>query len=83
MSVRIEKKLIAYESVSCKGIEGGLFFKPEVLEYLHAHPFPRNDIYSFEDMVIDLCDTDGLLTFHADMPENVIEYIRGLMQELI
>lgn len=84
MSIRLEKKLIAYESVSMTPIDPscGFYKETKVKEYLKEHPMPHNEVYSEDDLIYDLCKSSGMLCFPNDLKEETIDYIETLMNEL-
>ena len=55
MGIRIEKKIVVYESVSGVTIEPEYVFtdEDEVKEYLKKHTFPGTEHYTEEDLLAD------------------------------
>ncbi len=80
--IKIEKKLIVWESVTCKGIEPyylGIDVE-DVDSYAEKFPFPYSQVYSLEDLKNDL-QTDSLWTLPIEMeaePE-VLNWIENFL----
>ena len=55
MSIRTEKKIVVYESVSGVSIEPDTVFTDmdEVKEYMKKNPFPGTEHYTEEDLITD------------------------------
>lgn len=82
--IRISKQYIAKHSSSCKGVEPEYMnWNPEkIKEYLKDHPMPHDPNYSEDDMIYDLTESGGTLTFLEDLKPETIEFIEGLMNWL-
>lgn len=84
MGIRIEKKLVVYESVTLNAIEPQYVFpdREEVKEYLKENPFPEIDGYDKDHLLWDT-QSDGFWT----LPENVTgeqkEYIINMIDHFM
>jgi len=81
MGIRIYKNYVAMHSMTCLGVEPEYMnWKPEdIEEYLKDHPMPEDKNYSKEDMINDLTDTTGTLTFSEDLKQETIDFLEELM----
>jgi hypothetical protein len=84
MGIRIHKTYLAYHSITCNAVEPEYMgWQPEdIEEYLKDHPMPQDENYSKEDMITDLTDTTGALTFTDDLKPETLEFIADLMNWL-
>lgn len=81
---RIEKKLVAWESVSCEAVNPAhLGLKDgKVREYAEEHPFPQDPKYSFEDLLGDL-HSEGMWTFSEGIKRETLEWIALMLNALV
>lgn len=82
--IQVHKCYLAMHSSTCNGVE------PEYMNwrgrdiklYLKSHPMPDDPTYSKEDMINDLTNTGGVLTFPIDIKPETIEFLELLMNWL-
>ena len=84
MGIRIAKYLMAFHSFTCTGVEPEYMnWKPEdIEEYLKEHPMSDDPNYSKDDMINDLTDSSGTLTFPEDLKQETIDFLEELMNWL-
>lgn len=79
MGIRIEQKLVVFESVSMAAIVPDEVFtnKEEVKRYLEEHPFPETEFYDANDLVGDT-QSGGMWTLMAEVTEEQQNYIEDM-----
>ena len=84
MSIQIRKWYVPIQSITGNVIEPEYmdWKKDDIEEYLKEHPMPEDKNYSKEDLMSDLTDSSGSLTFSSDLKEETIEYLSDLMNWL-
>lgn len=84
MSIKIEKYYVPIQSITGDGIEPEYmgWERKDIEEYLEEHTMPEDENYSTEDMINDLTDTSGILTFSVDLKEETIRFLDELMNYL-
>lgn len=82
--IRISKKYTAIHSSSCNGVEPEYmnWEEEKIREYLKDHPIPADPNYSESDMIYDLTESGGTLTFSEDLMPQTIEFVEVLMNWL-
>ena len=85
MSIRVEPKIIVYESVTMTAIDPEhLGFKEdEIRRYMKENPMPDDPSYSSNDLVIDLTESAGILTLPDGVTPETMDYVAELIQALI
>jgi len=85
MAIRIEKKIIAYESITCTAIDPGYLGIDEdnIRNYLRENPMPEDELYTEEDLIMDLTRSEGVYTLPEGIKEETIEYIEDLLNKLV
>ncbi len=80
MGIRIEKKLVVFETVSMAAIEpSGIFTKKEeVLEYIKEHPFPETEFYGTQDLIGDT-QSGEMWTLMEEVTEEQQNYIEDMV----
>jgi len=84
MAIRIQKKLIAFESITMSGIDPSFLGleEEEIKEYLQKHKMPEDEFYSEEDLIGDLTNSEGIYTLPDGVKEETIDYIEELLNVL-
>lgn len=84
MGIRIEKKIVALESMTCCAIEPCYLgiTEGEVIEYEKEHPFPKDDDYLFSDLLQDL-HSEGTWCFPSGIKEETVEWIEEMLNKLV
>ena len=83
--IRIENKLIAYDSVTMTAIEPqylGITEK-EIIEYMKDHPMPEDPLYCPQELIADLTGSEGMYILPAGIKEETIQYIEDLLNQLM
>ncbi len=83
MAISIEKKLIAMQTITCTALE------PEYLgiteekldEYVKEHPFPKDEHYSWQDLLNDI-ESTGSWTFDPEIGEAMIDWLETMIYDL-
>ncbi|MEW6418567.1 MAG: hypothetical protein AB1480_10650 [Nitrospirota bacterium] len=85
MSIRISKKIVAYESISMTTFDPSYveWDENEIRQYLKNHPMPSDENYSEEDLIFDLTRSEGTYMLPEGIREETIEYIEDLLNELV
>lgn len=85
MGIRIENKLIVFESVTMTAIEPTYLGidKTEIRDYLKEHPMPEDPMYSADDLVNDITQSDGMYTLPEGTKPETLGYIEDLLNALI
>jgi len=85
MGIRIEKKLVVYESVTMEAINPKYLniSKEQILDYMEKHPMPEDPAYSKEDLILDLTESDGMYTLPDNIKQETIEYIRDMLNSIL
>ena len=80
MGIRIEKKLVVFESVSMAAIEPNCVFtnKEEVRKYIKEHPFPETEFYATKDLIGDT-QSEGMWTLMEEVTEEQQNYIEDMV----
>lgn len=83
--VRIERKVIAYNTLDYSAIEPQyLGLTEEIIRaYVTQNPMPEDPEYSEEDMIHDLTGSSGIYTLPSGVKEGTIEYIETLLNNLL
>ena len=84
MSIRIEKKIVVYESVSGVSIEPDTVFTnmDEVKEYLKKNPFPGTEHYTEEDLIADT-QSSGAWWLPDELTEEQETYIAEMTYQFL
>ena len=85
MGIRIKRKVVAFESVCMAAIDPE-YHRPNeswIKRYLDKHPFPYDDSYTEQDIIYDLIESTGMLTFPNEIKDETIEYLTEMLNELI
>lgn len=82
--IQIKKSYIAVHSTNCTGVEpeNMNWEEEKIEEYLKTHPIPADPNYSEDDMIYDLTESGGTLTFSEDLKPETIKFIEVLMNWL-
>jgi len=85
MGIRIEKKIMAYESITCTAIDPSYLSLDEdtVRKYLRENLMPEDKLYTEEDLILDLTQSEGVYTLPEGIKEETIEYIEELLNKLV
>ena len=85
MSIGFKEAIIAIESVTCTAYdpEYNRIDKEELDRYLQEHPFPKDDVYSEEDLRNDLLYSSGVYILPRGVKTETIDYIEDLLNELV
>jgi hypothetical protein len=85
MAIRIEKKIIAYESVTMTTFDPSYFKwdEDEIRRYLNENPMPEDETYSKEDLIFDLTRSGGTYMLPSDIKDETLYYIEGMLNKLI
>ena len=85
MSIRISKKIVAYESISMTTFDPSYVDLDEnkIRQYIKTHPMPSDEDYSEEDLIFDLTRSEGTHMQPEGIREETIEYIEDLLNELV
>jgi len=83
--IRIEKKLIAFDSITYNAInpEYLSLTEDEIKEYMKEHPMPEDPNYTAEDLIADLTHSSGMYCLPSNVKVETIEYIEGLLNALV
>lgn len=84
MSIKIRKEFVAIHSMSGDAVapEYMDWKKLDIREYLQENPFPVDENYSVDDLINDLTDSSGALTFAPIVKDETIKFIETLMNWL-
>jgi len=85
MGIRIEEKIITYDSITCEAIDPSYLGirKEEIEKYLSENPMPEDKMYTAGDLMHDLACSEGVYTFPKGIKEETIEYIEELLNDFI
>jgi hypothetical protein len=85
MGIRIEKKIMAYESITCTAIDPSYLSLDEdtIRKYLRENLMPEDKLYTEEDLILDLTQSEGVYTLPEGIKEETIEYIEELLNKLV
>lgn len=85
MSIRIENKVVVYESVSMEAFnpEYNRIKAEKIKEYLKKHPMPEDPEYSSDDLIYDLAESSGMYTLPDGVKPETMEYVSDLLSELL
>jgi hypothetical protein len=85
MGIRIEEKIIAYDSITCGAIDPSYLGikKEEIEKYLSENPMPKDGMYTAEDLIHDLTCSEGVYMLPKGIKEETIDYIEELLNDLI
>jgi hypothetical protein len=85
MSIRISKKIVAYESISMTTFDPSYvnWDENQIRRYIKTHPMPSDENYSEEDLIFDLTRSEGTYMLSEGIREETIEYIEDLLNELV
>jgi hypothetical protein len=85
MGIRIEKKIMAYESITCTAIDPSYLSLDEdtIRKYLRENLMPEDKLYTEEDLILDLTRSEGVYTLPEGIKEETIEYIEELLNKLV
>ncbi|MCK4339656.1 MAG: hypothetical protein KAW87_06695 [Candidatus Cloacimonetes bacterium] len=87
MSIRIERKIIAFYSCTMEPInpEYLSITKYKIRKYINEYQreIPDDPNYSIEDMVHDLTNSSGMYTLPFDTSKAMIEFVEELLNELV
>lgn len=83
--IEVKKYYVALHSSTGLGVEPEYMkWKAEdIEEYLRNNPMPDDPNYSKEDMISDITDSSGTLTFSEDLKPETLEFIEILMNWLM
>lgn len=83
--ITIKRYYVAIHSYNGQGVEPEYmnWQKKDIEAYLKEHPMPDDPNYSKEDMISDLIDSSGTLTFPEDCKQETIDFLEGLMNWLM
>lgn len=84
MSIRIENKLVVYESVTMEAFnpEYNRIKAEKIREYLKEHPMPDDPEYNSDDLIYDLTESSGMYTLPLAVKESTIDYVADLLNAL-
>lgn len=87
MSIRIERKLIAFYSCTMEPINPEYLSikEDQVRKYINEYQgeIPDDPNYSIEDLVHDLINSSGMYTLPGDTSKAMIEFVERLLDDLI
>ncbi len=85
MSIRIEKRLIAFDSIAQEVINPEyLSLKREDIEiYLSNHSKPFDSVYTEEDLIYDFMESSGFYQLPMTCKEETIEFVEELLNSLL
>lgn len=83
--IRIEKRLVAYFSVTGEGFNPkyNRIPKEKIQNYLRENPMPEDPMYTPEYLMFDLTGSEGLYFLPDNVKQETIEYIEDLLNALI
>ena len=81
MGVRIEKKLVVYDSIMGLGVAPD-FAKERLRQYIAGHPFPSDLAYNETDLLIDGSSSDVWFLPNGTS-EAVQEWIIQMLNDLL
>jgi len=83
--IEVKKYNVALHSSTGQGVEPEYMgWQPEdIEEYLKNNPMPDDPNYSKDDMISDLTDSSGTLTFSEDLKPETLEFLEVLMNWLM
>jgi hypothetical protein len=79
--IEIQKTYVAIHRTTGQAIEPEYmgWKKEDIEEYLKQHPLPDDENYSKEDLINDLTQSGGALTFSLDLKDETISFLCDLM----
>jgi len=85
MGIRIEKKIVCYESVTMSAIDPAFLgiSEEKLREYLKTHPQPVDPLYPEDYMVNDICHSSGMLTLPDGISGETTEFLCQLIYDLM
>jgi len=87
MSIRIERKLIAFYSCTMEPInpEYLSITEDQIREYINKYEgeIPDDPNYTIEDMIHDLTSSSGMYSLPEGTNEAMIEFVERLLNDLI
>ena len=85
MAIRIERKLVCYESVTMEAINPQFhnISKEKIIRYMKNNPMPNDPAYSKEDLILDLTQSQGMYTLPNNVRQETIEYIENLLNTIL
>ena len=77
MGIRIEKKVIVYNSTDMLAIEPQYLGinETDLRKYLADNKFPEDPSYGYGDLVYDLLDSTGIWTLPNEIKQETCDYI--------
>jgi len=83
--IRIRNKLVVFESITMNSINPEDFrpYNKWLKKYINKKPFPKDNNYSCNDMIYDLCQSTGMLTLPDNINKETLTYMEDLLNELI
>jgi len=82
--IRIERKLIAYDSVIMEPVYPqylGLT-EEQIRQYVKENPMPYDPEYTVEELIADLTFSEGIYVLPSKVKEETIEYVEKLLNDL-
>jgi len=85
MSIRFKEAIIAIETMTCTAYdpEYNRVDREDLDRYLKEHPFPKDDVYSEEDLRNDLLYSSGAYILPQGVKIETKAYIEDLLNELV
>ena len=83
--IRIEQKLIAYDSITWEPINPEFIgiTEKEIIDYMKEHPMPKDPNYTPKDLIADLTHSSGMYCLPSNVKVETIEYIEELLNTLV
>lgn len=85
MGIQISKSYVVLQKSSLEAVEPQYmnWKKEDIEKYLIENPMSDDENYSKEDLIYDLTESGGALTFSTELKDETILYLTDLMNWLI
>jgi hypothetical protein len=83
MGITVEMRMVAVETFGWNALDFGWIGKDALLDYIEDNPIPDDHAYSKEDVIADLTEGWGLMTFPNGISEEMRIYLENLLIELM
>ena len=85
MGIRVEERVVVYESVTMEAINPEYLgiTEEQIREYMKKNPMPEDPAYSPEDLILDLTQSSGMLTLPKKTKPETREYVADLLNTLL
>jgi len=85
MSIKIEKKIVAYSSIDNEAFDPAYMSitREAVVDYIKNNPVPKDDNYTVGNIINDLTESSGMYCLPASTSQEMVDYIEEMLNYLI